>query len=176
MADTETTEEVEFIVDQEGTIQIFSKKKWKTKWGVLSGGALYHKDKQNSSELGGPIVIQGTTITSTDEHKKKFAIKIAKESATEFVAFDTEEARKEWLTALKANVDKEPGKGDRTKAKKQSTVMRMKKKAGSSVATSAAGKGLIKEFLGKDGVRLIDIIKQIITLYDGKKKSYRSRK
>lgn len=37
-------------------------------------------------------------------------------------------------------------------------------------ATSGAGKGLIKEELGKNGVRVIDIMKEIITLYEGKKK------
>jgi len=30
---------------------------------------------------------------------------------------------------------------------------------------------LIKEFLGKDGVTLIDLVKKIVTLYEGKKKA-----
>jgi len=49
--------------------------------------------------------------------------------------------------------------------------MRIKKNVGGSVATSAAGKSLIKEFLGKDGVKLLDIVKKVITLYEGKKKA-----
>jgi len=48
--------------------------------------------------------------------------------------------------------------------------MRIKKNVGGSVATSGAGKGLIKEFLGKDGVKLLDLVKKIITIHEGKKK------
>jgi len=47
----------------------------------------------------------------------------------------------------------------------------LKKNVGGSVATSGAGKGLIKEFLGKDGVKLLDIVKKIVTLHEGKKKA-----
>jgi len=39
------------------------------------------------------------------------------------------------------------------------------------VATSGAGKSLIKEFLGKDGVRLLDIVKKVVTLHEGKKRA-----
>jgi len=49
--------------------------------------------------------------------------------------------------------------------------MRFKKNVGGSVATSGAGKGIIKEFLGKDGVKLLDIVKMIVTLHEGKKKA-----
>jgi len=49
--------------------------------------------------------------------------------------------------------------------------MRLKKGAASSVATSSAGKGMIKEFLGKDGILLLDLVKQVITNYEGKKKA-----
>lgn len=178
MADPDTNDDevVEMIIDKEGAMQLYSKKskKWKPKWGVLSGGGLYSKGKAKDPELSEPIVIQGATIDKTDEHKKKLAIKITKGSEEDFVAFDTEEARTEWLTALKANVDKEVGVGTEqtSKSKKsQSTAMRLKKKAGTSVATSSAGKGLIKEFLGKDGVKLIDLVKQVITIYEGKKKA-----
>jgi hypothetical protein len=171
MADPSGGDEVvSLVVDKEGSMQHFSKKakKWKPKWGVLSGGGLYTKNKQKDPEMSEPIVIKGATIASTDEHKKKFAIKINEEC----VAFDTEAERGEWLEALKANIDKEVGKGDKTKSKKtQSAAMRIKKKAVGAAATSSAGKGMIKEFLGKDGVKLLDLIKQIITAHEGKKKA-----
>jgi len=116
--------------------------------------------------------VKSAAVESTDEHKKKLAIKITFGAEENLVAFDTEAERGEWLTARKANIDKEIGKGDKAKSKKtQSAAMRMKKAAGSSVATSSAGKSLIKEFLGKDGIRLISLIKQVITIHEGKKKA-----
>jgi len=48
--------------------------------------------------------------------------------------------------------------------------MRLKKNVGGNVATSSAGKTLIKEFVGKDGVKIIDIVKKIVTIHDSKKK------
>lgn len=39
------------------------------------------------------------------------------------------------------------------------------------MATSKAGKALIRDFMGKSGVRLIEIIKEIITIHEGKKKA-----
>lgn len=177
MADPDTPIEddvVKLVVDKEGLVQVYSAKgkKWKPKWGVLSGGGLYYKGKQKDPELSEPFIIKNATVESTDEHKKKFAIKITNGGEVAFVALETDELRTEWITALKANLDKDVGMGDRGRAKKaQSTAMRLKKKAGSSVATSSAGKGLIKEFLGKDGVKLIDLVKQVITTYEGKKKA-----
>jgi len=139
---------------------------------MLSGGGIYYKEKQKSIELYGPIVIQGTKLESTDEHKKKFSIKVTLGDTVDVIAFESEEMRAEWLEALTGNLDKDVGMGDRSMSKKsQSTSMRLKKKAGSSVATSSAGKSLIKEFLGKDGIRMIDIVKKVITIHENKKKA-----
>jgi hypothetical protein len=55
--------------------------------------------------------------------------------------------------------------------KKQSTAMRIKKNVGGNVATTSAGKSLIKEFVGKDGVKIIDIVKKVVAIYENKKKA-----
>jgi len=49
--------------------------------------------------------------------------------------------------------------------------MAMKKNISGKAATSGAGKGLIKEELGKSGVRVLEIVKEIISVHDGKKKA-----
>jgi hypothetical protein len=54
--------------------------------------------------------------------------------------------------------------------------MRIKKTVGGNMATTSAGKALIKEFVGKDGVKIIDIVKKVVVIYDNKKKSRRGRK
>jgi len=164
---------VALFIDKEGAMQVHNakNKKWKVKWGVLSGGGLYTKNKQKDPELSDPIVIKGATLEASED-KKKFIIKISLGGKDQLICFDSDSERSEWLTALKTNLDKDVGKGDATKSKKtQSVAMRLKKGAASSVATSSAGKGLIKEFLGKDGISLLDLIKQVVTNYEGKKKA-----
>jgi len=64
--------------------------------------------------------------------KKKIALQIVGGGETFLCAFEEEETRKEWMTALEANKGKEVGGSlDTTgsgKKKKQSTAMRIKKK------------------------------------------------
>jgi len=167
----------EIVIDKEGDFQLYSKKKWKPKWLVLSGGALFYKSKKKEPELDGPILLKDATISVNDEHKKKFAFQVITGGTTYVFSFEDEEKRNEWLAAVQENKGKEVGgssSGGGAGKKKQSTAMRIKKNVGGSVATSGAGKGLIKEFLGKDGVKLLDIVKKIVTLHEGKKKSRRS--
>jgi len=169
MAETEVQETIEISIDKEGPAQIFQKKKWKVKWAVVSGGGIYYKNKKKGSGLEGPLVFKNGIITPCEEEKKKFVLKIKGES--EFlIAFDDDKERKQWKEAMEANLDKDPGAGKGKKVK-QSRAMRMKKNISGTMATSSAGKGLIKEFMGKDGVRLLDIVKTVITLHEGKKKA-----
>jgi len=164
-------ETVEIIIDKEGPLQFYQKKKWKTKWGVLSGGGLYYKSKQKETDLVGPIALKGSKIEATDEFKKKSAFKITLENGSDhFCCTEDDTKRKEWIAALEKNKEKDVG-SQGTGKKKQSAAMRVQKSVGGTVATSGAGKGIIKDFLGKEGVRLIEIIKKVITIYEGKKKA-----
>lgn len=99
---------------------------------------------------------------------------------------------KAWVEALRGATSKDEVAVTLAK-KKQSAMMSIKKvrvlcrvahscscsccaqNVSGKAATSGAGKGLIKEELGKNGVRVIDIMKEIITLYEGKKKVRRVR-
>eukprot|EP01123_Difflugia_compressa_P007122 TRINITY_DN1964_c0_g1_i1.p1 TRINITY_DN1964_c0_g1~~TRINITY_DN1964_c0_g1_i1.p1 ORF type:complete len:302 (+),score=73.63 TRINITY_DN1964_c0_g1_i1:154-1059(+) len=164
----------EITIDKEGPILMFSsKKKWKSKWAILSGGGLYYKAKKKDPETSGPILLKDFTVKMNDEHKKKFGFEIASGGETYIFAFEEEDKRKEWIAAIEEHRGKEVGHsaGSDHGKKKQSTAMRVKKNVGGSVATSSAGKGMIKEFLGKDGVKLLDIVKKVVTLQDGKKKA-----
>jgi len=53
---------------------------------------------------------------------------------------------------------------------KQSATMRVKKNVSSAVATSSAGKDIIRKFVGKKALRLIDIVKDIMLKSTGDKK------
>jgi len=60
---------VTLVIDKEGALQLYSAKdkKWKSKWGVLSGGGLYTKNKQKDPELSDPIVIKGATLEASED-------------------------------------------------------------------------------------------------------------
>jgi len=49
--------------------------------------------------------------------------------------------------------------------------MALKKNVAGKVATSGAGKGVLKDMIGAEGVTLINYIKDVIKLVDGKKKA-----
>jgi len=152
-------------VDKEGAIYFYSKKKWKSKWGVLSGGAFYYKSKKKS-KLNGPILLKDATISIHGDHKK-IALQIVSPGGETFIfALEDEDKRKEWMAALEENKQKEV-----LYKKRQSTAMRVKKNVGGKAATSSGGKGLIKEFLGKDGASVLDIVKKIVTIHENKKKA-----
>jgi len=173
MAETEDDGVTEFSIDKEGSISFYHKKKWKTKWAILSGGAIFLKAKKKDPEVSLSIHLKNSQVKLNDEHKKKFGIDVEIGTDIYTLALDTEEERKEWYTGINENHDKEPGTGAAggSTKKKQSAAMRFKKNVGGNVATSTAGKSLIKEFVGKDGVKLLDIVKKIITLHEGKKKA-----
>jgi len=118
---------------------------------------------QSTSKI---LKLRSMTIT-----KKKFGIELDTNGEIFLLALENEEERKEWHTAISDNLEKEPGSSNSGIKKKQSTAMRLKKNVGGNMATSSAGKSLIKEFVGKDGVKLIDIVKKAVAIYDSKKKS-----
>jgi len=129
--------------------------------------------KKKDPEISFSITLKNSKVKINEDHKKKFAIEIEFNGESYLIATENEEERKDWHTAISENQDKDPG-GNSTSAsgkKKQSTAMRLKKNVGGNVATSSAGKTLIKEFVGKDGVKIIDIVKKIVTIHDSKKKA-----
>jgi len=88
-------------------------------------------------------------------------------------SFATEAERDAWLSSVQDNLSKKVGNLPPTIRLKisQSRSMALKKNLSGSVATSAGGKSIIKEFLGKDAVEVIHIIKSLITTYENKKKA-----
>jgi len=89
------------------------------------------------------------------------------------IGFQTGDERNQWMQYLKDNRTKPiPPLPSHFKVKiRQSRSMALKKNISGSVATTSGGKSLIKEFLGKDAVDVINIVKSLITTYENKKKS-----
>jgi hypothetical protein len=159
--------------DKEGELEVYTKDKFKAKFVTLSGGSLLLSKKKGADEFDTAVALKGGAVKEggTVEDKKKKALFTVTSGGTDhiFAAKDDKEV-KSWVEAIKGNLTKEEVAVTLAK-KKQSAMMSIKKNVSGKAATSGAGKGLIKDELGKNGVRVIDIMKEIITMYEGKKKA-----
>jgi len=71
---------------------------------------------------------------------------------------------KKWLNSVNHGKNCEYTSDENTK-NTTSTGKKVKKYIGSKVATSAAGKKIIKEMIGKSGIKLLNTIKDIISIF-----------
>lgn len=106
--------------------------------------------------------------TSINVPKSCYGLTISNEQSVTLVA-DKESVIDSWIADITAASSKPPTTIDFKK--EQSNMMKAQKKVGSSVATSAAGKKIIRDTLGEDGYAGIRIIKKLTNGLDGKKKS-----
>jgi len=154
-------------------VQLYLKKKWKPMAATLSGGSLLFKKKKDSEEFDLNLALKGGSVkegAETDDKKAKNLLTVTANGADHVIQLENDKDAKAWFDAIKANLGKEEVAVTLAK-KKQSAMMSIKKNVSGKAATSGAGKGLIKDELGKNGVRVIEILKAIITIYEGKKKA-----
>jgi len=71
MTEAEDDGVTQISVDKEGSVLFYSKKKWKTKWVILSGGALYIKSKKKDPEISFSIALKSSKVKINEDHKKK---------------------------------------------------------------------------------------------------------
>jgi len=155
-------------------MNLYSKDKWKAFYATLSGGSFLLSKKKGDSEYAKVIALKKVNIkeggADVGEKKKKLTFTLAADGNEYVLQVDSDKDAKSWSDALKANSDK-PEVAVSLAKKKQSAMMSMKKNISGKAATSGAGKSLIKEELGKSGVRVLEIVKEIITVHEGKKKA-----
>jgi len=158
--------------DKEGSVNLWLKGKWKPMNAILSGGSLLFRKKKDAEEFDLALSLKGGNAKEGGEleEKKKNMLTVTSDNANYVIAVDSEKEVKAWVDAIKGNLTKEEAAVTLAK-KKQSALMAIKKNVSGKAATSGAGKGLIKDELGKNGVRVIDILKAVITIYEGKKKA-----
>lgn len=169
------------MTDKEGAAQVLLKRrKWENRWIILVGGAIFLKKNSSANEAKGPYCLNGALIDTTDEYKKKvaaiisFAPQEGEDEAEELaLGFTSEAERGEWVNAIRGAAPKKVGALPPTIKLKlsQSRTLALKKNLSGSVATSAGGKSIIKEFLGRDSVEVITIVKSLIATHEDKKKA-----
>jgi len=168
---------INFEITREGTLQIINNKssnKWKNYHFILTGSLILWK-KKDSTSFKNSFSVRNAKLEKTTSGipKNTYGIIITTDQSIT-IASDKESVIDSWITDLSASITKPQTSVDLKK--EQSNMMKAQKKMGSSVATSAAGKKLIKEFLGEEGYSGIKILKCISSGLDGKKKEVRKHK
>jgi len=171
-----STEFISAVVTKEGVLLMqCPQQKWKPRFFALCGSVLYWKSRESSTVIKGEISLKDAKIEkyAAGTTKTTFALKIAKEDKTLLIAAEKESLQEEWLADLQENADKPPASAPPNSGRKETRMLRAQKKVGGSIATSAAGKKIIREALGTEGYKGITIIKTVVTTVDGKKKKQR---
>jgi len=131
------------------------------------------KKKKDGTEYDLALSLKGGSAKEggeTDDKKGKNLWTVSADGADTILSADSDKEAKAWVEAVKSNANKD-GVAVTLAKKKQSAMMAIKKNVSGKAATSGAGKDVIKGELGKSGVRVIEILKAIITIYEGKKKA-----
>jgi len=126
---------------------------------------------EGTSKKEKTIMLGGCLIEIIDPiHKKDFVFQIVTPDNDTFIfSTSNQETLNNWFENLNVEKDKPPVVSETTR-KKQGKLLRVTKSVGGKVATSSAGKKIIRDMIGKDGVKLITIIKKVIEdLFDKSK-------
>jgi len=95
-----------------------------------------------------------------------------KEGDSELLAdFVEQEVMDEWIQNIENNRNESSKLGFDLEKRKGSKIMRIKKNLGSKIATSSAGKSLIRDMTDPLAISVIDIIKQVIEIKEDKKRA-----
>jgi len=150
----------------EDILFISQKRKWKARWCQLCNGALLIKGKKEDQDSKKDILLSGCEVRIAEPvHRKDYVFILVTPYEELLFAVNDEDSLNQWISSI--NDCKDKTVTVQTKKRKQGKLMRVTKSVGGKVATSSAGKKIIKDMIGKDGVKVINIIKKVVTdLYD----------
>jgi len=131
------------------------------------------KKKEMSTTILGEIVLKDAKIEKVLGPKTSFVFKITKDDKLWHILSEKEIIYDEWFNEIIQNAQKFASTTPIC-SRKETRIFRAQKKVGGSIATSAAGKKIIREALGVEGYKSISIVKKVVIAVDGKKKRKRS--
>lgn len=169
--DDHSGEEVELALDRDGKLSLYKKKKWKEYYVALSGGALYVKKTEKDNTIQVMIKLKGAKVEATTDKKKENCFVIEADGETHLFSAENDASVNEWVASIKENLKKEPGEAGKGSKMKQTRAMKAKKSIGGKVATSQAGKAMIRDFLGPDIEVILKGLKKACGLVEKKKSS-----
>mmetsp|Transcript_6977 Transcript_6977/g.7664 ORF Transcript_6977/g.7664 Transcript_6977/m.7664 type:complete len:295 (-) Transcript_6977:174-1058(-) len=154
----------DLFIDKEGELEVVAPKEKRSKfWVLIAGTSLLYKNKEEDDEAQEVIDLKSAKVEKT---KESFSL-VTKDGST--YQFFTD-APKEWIKEIEANV-KQDKKSKKKKGKKQTLKLKMQKKAGSIAMSTSKGKKVVRDAIGSDGVKVMDMIKAVVESKDGKDKA-----
>jgi len=144
-----------------------SKKKWKSRMCNLSGGVIVVEGKKKYDH---DILLRDSEVTIEEGGylKKDFVFKVKTQDGKEYYfASKEQQTIVNWVQEINNLKDMEVTVELREEEDKLDAGKRMRRYIGSKVASSTAGKKIIKELIGKNGIKILDIIKKVIAAQTG---------
>jgi len=89
---------------------------------------------------------------------------------------ENEEEKEQWVKAITANLGKEKVKAPERKQTKKSLAYRAKNSISSKVATSSAGRAIIREFAPESALTVLDCVKRFIEKTESTEKAQQMEK
>jgi len=164
---------VDVRIDRELKVELkLNKGKWNKIFIMLCGGVVCWRKRESDETIRGHVFLTNAEITPMKYKNRKYVLKLqANDETPVYIDFDDETEREEWTEECKKKRDDPPSFETSKERKRVGRMMRLKKNLGGKIATSAAGKSLIKDMLGPTTITVINILKELIESKDGKKKA-----
>eukprot|EP01097_Dermamoeba_algensis_P004460 TRINITY_DN2906_c0_g1_i1.p1 TRINITY_DN2906_c0_g1~~TRINITY_DN2906_c0_g1_i1.p1 ORF type:complete len:301 (-),score=81.32 TRINITY_DN2906_c0_g1_i1:142-1005(-) len=150
--------------DEEGELEIKKKslgtKTWKKFYVILHGGSLFYY-KKNENKANGEFHLKGGKIDDKAEGGR-FSFSIKNGDSVLVLSAESEEEKQQWIKAITQNLSKDKTAAPERKQTKKSLAYRAKNSISTKVATSSAGRALIREFAPESALTVLDCVKRFI--------------
>jgi len=167
----EEEELISLLVLREGTWKLYlpDTKIWKSFFFLITESTLYWQKKESSTRLSGNMLLKDISIEKMNgpSNKYSFGLKISNPEKSIAISTPNESLQLLWFKDLTEGVSSVSNQSPA----RQGKTLRVQKRVGGTIATSTAGKKIIKEALGQDGYKGIKVIKTVINTIHGKKKA-----
>jgi len=168
----EEEELISLLVLREAPWKLFVQdtNKWKTFFFLITENTLYWQKKESSTRLSGNISIKEPVVEKINgpSNKYSYALKISNNDKSISISTQNESLLLLWFKDLTEGVTSVSNQSPA----RQGKTLRVQKRVGGTIASSTAGKKIIKA-LGADGYKGIKILKLVVNSVHGKKKSSR---
>lgn len=145
---------------------------WKKHFFVVVGGTFFEFESSTSSKPLEEFPLKDAKLKEDTEYASRrytFSLEFPEKEFS--LSATTEEEKKLWLAQLKEGVDKPIGSWISRRNTKKGLVFRATNTVTGKMATSFAGRKLIREFVPDIVLNTLDSLKRFVRLIDGEEKA-----